>query len=174
MDRSDGRLEILLAKQEITEIIFRYCRGCDRVDEAALRACFHPDSVHAHGGFEGRSMDFVDLAMSIVKPLKSCSHMVTNVLIEVAGDRAVSEAHFLSHHRRLKQPGPGEEDRFMKGRYLDRFERRGGVWKIASRTGLLDFERILEPADRTLAAAPARQLGRRAPDDLIYAMLAGL
>ena len=167
-------LAALLAKQEITEVLFRYCRGCDRADEEALRSCFHPDSVHFHGGFEGRSADFIDFAMTIVRPLKSSTHMVTNVMIEVNGDRAVSECHFLAHHRRARSDGPGEEDMFLKGRYLDRFERRAGAWRIISRTGLHDFERILAPADRTLANAPAHQLGRKKPDDPLYAMLESL
>ena len=165
-------LSVLAAKQEITEVLFRYCRGCDRADETALRACFHPGSIHSHGGFQGSSADFIDLAMQIVRPLKSSTHMVTNVMIELNGDRAVSECHFLAHHRRDKADGAGEEDMFLKGRYLDRFERRGGAWKIVSRTGLHDFERVLAPADLTLASAPADQLGRKKPDDPIYAMIA--
>ena len=165
-------LAALVAKQEITEVLFRYCRGCDRADEAALRACFHPGSIHSHGGFKGLSADFVERAMQIVRPLKSCTHMLTNVMIELSGDRAVSECHFLAHQRRGKTDGSGEEDMFLKGRYLDRFEKRGGAWKIVSRTGLHDFERVVEPADRTLAAAPAEQLGRKWPDDPLYAMLA--
>jgi hypothetical protein len=167
-------LAALVAKQEITEVLYRYCRGMDRADEAAARSCFHPGSVHSHGAFQGLSADFIDMAMTIVRPLKACTHMVTNMMIELAGDRAVSECHFLAHHRRHKADGSGEEDMFLKGRYLDRFERRDGAWKIVGRTGLHDFERVLEPADRTLASAPAEQLGRPWPDDPIYALLADL
>jgi hypothetical protein len=170
----ENALQGLLARQEITEVLYRYARGCDRADEEALRACFHPDSVHAHGGFHGLSADFIGFAMQIVRPLMSSTHMITNVIIELNGDRAVSECHFLAHHRRLKDPNPGEEDMFLKGRYLDRFERRDGIWKISSRTGLHDFERVLDPADRTLANAPTEQRGRKQPDDPIYAMLAEL
>lgn len=167
-------LAVLLAKQEITEVLFRYCRGCDRADEDALRSCFHPDSLHFHGGFEGRSADFIDFAMQVVRPLKSSTHMVTNVMIEVTDSHAVSECHFLAHHRRVKEGGPGEEDMFLKGRYLDRFERRDGAWGIVSRTGLHDFERVLDPADRSLAHAPASELGRKKPEDPLYALLASL
>jgi hypothetical protein len=164
-------LSALAAKQEITEVLFRYCRGCDRADETALRACFHPGSMHSHGSFKGLSADFVDMAMRVVRPLKSCTHMLTNVMIEFDGDRAVSECHFLAHHRRQRADGAAEEDMFVKGRYLDRFEKRDGAWKIVSRTGLHDFERVLEPADRMLASAPPEQLGRKWPDDPLYALL---
>jgi len=67
----------LLAKQEITEVLYRYCRGCDRVDEEPCESCFHPGSLHFHGGFEGRSEDFVGLALAIVGPLRSSTHMVS-------------------------------------------------------------------------------------------------
>ena len=169
-----SEVETLLAKQAITEVLYRYARGCDRADEEALRSCFHPDSVHFHGGFKGLSSDFIDLAMGIVRPLKSSTHMISNVMIDLDGDRAVSECHFLAHHRRLKADGAGGEDYFLKGRYLDRLERRAGAWKIVSRTGLHDFERALEPADRTLADSPPDQLGQKKPYDPLYAMLADL
>lgn len=73
-------------------------------------------------------------AMTIVRPLKSSTHMVSNVMIEVNGDRAVSECHFLAHHRRAREGAAGEEEDVLKGRYLDRFERRDGAWRIANRT----------------------------------------
>jgi len=165
-------LATLAAKADITEVLYRYARGCDRADEAALRSCFHPGSVHSHGAFQGLSADFVEMALRIVRPLKSSTHMLTNVMIELNGTRAVSECHFLAHHRRDRADGSGEEDMFLKGRYLDRFEHRDGAWKIVSRTGLHDFERVLAPADRTLASAPREQLGGKWPDDPLYAMLA--
>ena len=171
---SGDALAALLAKQEIGEVLYRYCRGCDRADEGALRACFHAGSVHRHGGFDGLSDDFIALIMRTVLPLKSSTHMISNVMIELNGDRAVSECHFLAHHRRDKADGTGEEDMFLKGRYLDRFEKRAGAWKIISRTGLHDFERIVEPADRTLSNAPLHQRGRKKPDDPLYAMLASI
>ena len=62
----------------------------------------------------------------------------------------------------------------VRGRYLDQFEKRDGAWTIISRTGLHDYERVLEPADRTLAQGSADQFGRQKPDDPIYAMLASL
>ena len=167
-------IEALLAKQEISEVLYRYARGCDRVDEGALRACFHPGSVHFHGGFAGLSSDFIDLAMGIVRPLKASSHMISNVMIELSGDQAVSECPLLAHHRRLQADGAREEDYFLTGRYLDRFEKRDGAWRIVSRTGLHDYERVLEPADQTLAQASSDQFGRQKPDDPIYAMLESL
>ena len=163
----------IMAKQEITEVLYLYARGCDRCDEAALRACFHPDAIHRHGQFEGLSQDFCSLAIKTVKPLKACKHMVSNVMIEFDGEgRAVSECHFLSYHRFTDQESGNDRDRFHGGRYLDRFERRDGVWKITHRVGLYDFERVVDPAVSPAGRPSADLQGAQAPDDFLYTLLA--
>ena len=52
----DAEIRALLDKQAITEVIHRYARALDRLDEALLRSVFHPGSRHAHF-FEGPSSD---------------------------------------------------------------------------------------------------------------------
>lgn len=171
---TDDQLAALCDKQAITEVLYRYARGWDRYDEELLRSCFHEDSQHAHGGFDGLSQDFVTNGLQTTEQVKSMTHMITNPMIEIRGNRALSECSFLAHHRRDAADGSGEEDMFLKGRYLDTFEKRDGVWKIASRTGLHDFERVVPPADQTLEGATPDQLGHRKPVDPLYAMLDAL
>lgn len=167
-------LHVTDARQQITEVLHRYARGWDRRDEASLRSCFHADSTHQHGAYKGPSADFITAGLKGTANVRSMSHLITNVSIEVAGDRAVCECYFLSHHRRPRKDATGEEDWFMKGRYLDRFEKREGLWKIAHRRGLHDYARTFVPADTSLDAAPAEQLSGRKPEDPLYAMLAEL
>ncbi|MBI1182225.1 MAG: nuclear transport factor 2 family protein [Alphaproteobacteria bacterium] len=174
MSDADPRLTVLADKQEIAEVLYRYARGCDRADEAALRSCFHADSRHNHGLYEGLSHDFVDRAMAIVRPLKACKHIISNMLITVDGDAAVSECHYWAHHRRINEQTGREEDYYSGGRYLDRFERRDGAWKIASRTGISDFERYDAPSDRGMWQMPAEKIGAKHPDDPVYALEASL
>ena len=45
-----------LAKQAITEVVYRYARAIDRMDEDMLRSVFHPGSRHNHF-YEGPSSD---------------------------------------------------------------------------------------------------------------------
>lgn len=156
------------ARQDITEILHRYARGWDRLDEAALRSCFFEDSTHQHGGFEGRSHDFITGGLKAVQVNKMMTHIVSNVSIEVMGEKASSECYFLAHHRR---PGKTEgtfEDWFIKGRYLDKFENREGVWRIAHRVGLSDFARTFAPADTSMDETPGEQLSGHKPDDALY------
>lgn len=170
----DKKLQELLDKQAITEVLYKYARGWDRYDEAAIRDCFHADAQHAHGAFKGASQDFITAGLKSTKDVIAMTHMITNPMIVIQGDRAVSECSFFAHHRRMNAAGDGEEDMFLKGRYLDVLEKRLGIWRISQRTGLHDFERVVPPADQTLASAAKDQLSQRYPDDPIYALLRSL
>lgn len=168
MGQSDAALQAILDRQVISDLLHRYCRGCDRADEAMLRSCFHADSSHRHGGFEGSSQDFVTLAMTIVKPLQMCKHMLGNIVIAIDGDVAESECHYFAYQRRIDAESGVEEDYFSGGRYLDRLERRAGDWGIVHRLGLLDFETFTAPTDRNLwQLEPFRRSGQW-PEDPFY------
>jgi 3-phenylpropionate/cinnamic acid dioxygenase small subunit len=167
----DAALAVLLDKQAITEVLFRYARACDRADEAMLRSCFHPDSKHRHGRFDGTSADFVGFAMKIILGTRLEKHTMTNVLIEVEGDVAVAESHYMAYHRQPNKESGVDEDFFTGGRFIDRFERRNGEWKIASRLGLVDYERFEPVTDRGILKLPPTARSQRAPDDDLYKLM---
>jgi hypothetical protein len=167
----DAALSQLLDRQTIYELIHAYARACDRADEVLLRSCFHADSRHRHGGFEGLSLDFCTFAMRIIRKARVTKHVLSNLSIELDGDVAFSEVHYWAYHRAVDRDTGAEWDNFSGGRYLDRIERRTGLWRIAERIGLIDFERFDAPSDRTLAALPAGARSGRAPDDALYQIL---
>jgi len=170
----DARLTEIETRQQITEILYRYARGWDLLDEEMIRSCFFADAEHQHSSFKGLSHDFITRALPMVAGTRSTSHAISNVMIRIRGDAAVSDCYFLAHHRRLNTEGTDEEDYFLGGRYLDRFEKRAGVWKIARRRGLNSLERIIPRADRSFAAAAPESFTGRKPDDPLYAFLAEL
>ncbi len=137
----------------------------------SIRSCFHSDARTRVGDFEGVSHQVIGDWITMVDPVKVMSHRINNPLIRLEGDRALVECHVFAHHRRPTPDGDGEEDMFLGGRYLDRFERRDGVWKIAYREHINDFERVMPPADVTLADSPPRMLGQRKPHDALYELL---
>ncbi|MBL4894171.1 MAG: nuclear transport factor 2 family protein [Emcibacter sp.] len=167
-----ARQEKMEARQQIEDVLYLYARGWDRLDEDALRSCFFEESEHQHGSFKGKSHDLITGGMKYIgAKVMTTTHMITNPLIEISGDKAISECSFFAHHRRMNKAGTEEEDYFIKGRYLDNFEKRDGQWKIIARRGLNDFERVVARADQTLASAPKEQLGARKPADPLYQML---
>lgn len=166
-----AELQSLLDRQAITEVLYLYCRACDRADEVLLRSCFHPGSQHRHGSFEGVSEDFCSMAMRIISTATVTKHVLTNVQIELAGNVAVTEAYYHAYHRTMNRRTGMQEDNFSAGRYLDHFERRDRHWRITQRVGLIDFERFDAPTDRGLQSLPVTARSRRWPDDELYQVL---
>ncbi|WP_221794461.1 nuclear transport factor 2 family protein [Aquisediminimonas sediminicola] len=171
----DEKLCLLLEKQAILEALYRYARGWDRFDRELVLNAFHPDATICHAGFEGTAHALMNMWLDACATRKSMTHLITNALIEVSGNTAISEAHFFAHHRRAAEGGVGEKDWFIKGRYLDRFERRAGdEWKIAHRIGVLDFERLVDPADPELSQLPMSARGSYRPADPLYLLLGSI
>lgn len=166
----------LLDKQSITEVIYRYARAIDRCDSGSLRNCFHPDSTHEHGEFEGTSLKFCDWAMELLQQLTATQHHIGNILIDLEGDRAFTETYWIAYHRIPAGAGQigvvagsgTETDLLIGGRYLDRFERRSGLWKIARRVGIHDWQRFQPAADGGFFESDPRKRGARGPADRSY------
>lgn len=163
MSDRDEALSALLAKQEIYELSCRYMRGLDRLDRALLRSVFHDDATVNYGFFRGSAADFVDFAYDVLKDHLANHHLIGQVLIEVTGEHARGEVYFQAFHRVVE--GGREQDLFIAGRYLDRYERRDGTWKLAFRSEVNDWASTRPAADRFFSATPTSLRGARGPDD---------
>ena len=130
-----------IAHIEITQVLYRYCRGVDRGDRELIRSVYHPDASDDHGSWKGAGVDFADYIVdSMDGATIAAQHQITNTLIEVDGDSAACESYFLAFHPTRDQAGD-ETLAIAAGRYLDRFERRDGAWRIADRRVVLDWTR---------------------------------
>ncbi len=163
--RGDG-VSALAAKQAIYELSCRYMRGLDRLDREGIAAVFHADATVNYGFFAGRAAEFVDFAMRALESHRANHHMLGQALIDVRGARATGEIYFQAFHR-IVQAG-AEQDLFIAGRYLDRYEKRRGVWKIAFRSEVNDWARTEPAADEYFRASPRGLRGARKPDDFSY------
>jgi hypothetical protein len=99
-------------------------------------------------------------------------HMLGNILIEINGAQAAVETYFHAFHR--VGPEGAKFDSIVSGRYLDNFERREGIWRIARRKVVRDWARdYVDSADwAALPAATRGQYGGRHPQDHSYAVFA--
>jgi ketosteroid isomerase-like protein len=140
-DPLDPRLQVLLDKEEIRDVTYRFARGVDRHDWELIRACYHDDAVDRHGVFNGPAPAYIEWATENVPKLAAATtHHVSNGLIEVAADVAYCETYVLANHRYERNDGTVAD--FLCGaRYVDRFERRNGEWRIARRQLLWDWVR---------------------------------
>jgi SnoaL-like domain len=164
-DRAD-ELAALLDKQAIYEVLVRYCRAIDRLDRELLTTVYHPDAWDDHGTFRAGAADAIEELVRRVRTLsKSSMHSITNVLIDLKGDSARSEAHFIAWMRFDR--GEREFIRALGGRYLDSFERRAGEWRIANRVVVQEWCRI-DPVTEEWKSLPLFHRGQRSRDDLVY------
>src|SRR5258705_13909652 len=85
----DAKLRVVIDKQEIHEVIMRYCRGIDRGDVDLVLSTFHEDAVDNHVGIEERVVVQVPKALELAKTAVIwTSHNITNQLVDVAGGAA--------------------------------------------------------------------------------------
>ena len=137
MDATPEDLAWLIAREKIRETLARLARGEDRRDAALITAAYWPDSLTDYGVFKG---DF-DAYLAWVVPgsdaIPVTQHVLGQSVIEIDGERARSETQVISYHR--VDFGSEHRDTCIGGRYLDRFERRNGEWRIAERTMLYDW-----------------------------------
>jgi len=168
---TDSRIQGLLDREAIRDVIHLYCRGIDRLDRDLVRRCYHSDGYEEHGSFEGGIDAYLDWVWEMLAKYERTQHLVCNILIEIKDDRAVAESCALATHFGLD--GKPQNNLITGFRYLDRFERRSGEWKILRRIALPDWSRIGHSEDRWLIPDRLTQ-GRRDQSDISYSVLSEL
>ncbi len=131
----DEQIREMLDKQALNDLLVRYCRGIDRLDKELVLSCFHDDAYDDHGSFKGSPKEFLDQlwARSATKAVAFIEHKLSNVSLEVEGDTAYGESYLEMHQLFEGELVEGY------GRFVDRFERRDGEWRIAHRRVILEW-----------------------------------
>lgn len=140
MAASDAEIQTLLDKQAIRDVLSRYCRGLDRMDKDMAYAVWHEGGTAFYDGiYEGTGRGFIDWVWQAHAGMERHSHQITNVLIEVNGDRAICESYVTVCLWTLPDELGRQKELVGRGRYLDRFSKKHGRWAIEHRTHLLDM-----------------------------------
>ncbi len=141
----------LRAKQEIAELLYRYCRGVDRLDMELVRSCYHPDATDSHGAFEGTVDEYLAWCERLLRRYTGTAHTVFNVLIEIDPEPLASteygtvewarcEAHGIARH--WTAGGPPELNLSVGFRFIDDISRRrGGPWLVSRRVAVTEWVR---------------------------------
>ena len=99
-------------------------------------------------------------------------HHLGNMLIDLAGDVANVETYFLAIQRRELDGKTWTRTR--AGRYLDRFEKRAGTWRVLHRRVVDDWSRLDEVVATAAEVGPNNTHGRRDAEDASYELLGTL
>jgi hypothetical protein len=137
-------VEELLIREEITDVIKRLARGTDRLDEAAMASCYHPDGFDDHNSFRGSGTEFAAWVCEVLPHFEATMHFIGPPAIRVEGEIAHCDTYCVAHHVAK------DTDMVLGLRYVDRFERRNGTWLIAKRVCAFDWTYTLpyDPAKR--------------------------
>jgi hypothetical protein len=170
-DTADADIAELIDRENITRVLFRYCRAIDRCDKELLRSVYHPDAIDDHGIFRGLGWDFVEFVIPLLENMGPTSHALTNCLIEIEGDSAYSESYVTAFHSAVRTED-GIVDIIAGGRYVDRFERRHGEWRIADRVVVVDWNQNLAVTARWEGPMHGnwRPRGERGKNDRSYGL----
>ncbi len=149
-EQADNARELrdLLDREKIRDVIALLARGEDRRDAELITAGYWPDAVFDYGMFQGDFAAYLAWVVPGSPAIPVTQHVLGQsvVRLEGEGSTARAETHVLAYHR--VDMGEQERDIVLGGRYLDLLEKRGGEWRIASRTMLYDWTQDLgEAAD---------------------------
>lgn len=128
-----------LSRLEIMDVLARYAHAVDRQDFELARTCYHPDAHDNHGRYEGDLDGLIAFFHQIGDKLAVTVHMLGQHLFSFEHcDLAHVETYSIFYQRLREVEMTGAVMGAV--RYLDRFERRHGEWRIADRTVVLDWE----------------------------------
>lgn len=163
MATTDDALTELLAERAIHEVLTRYARAADHFDLDLMRSCYWPGANDWHGSFRGPIEDFIPWVEGRLNEYSATRHHLSNVRIEFedGGRSARVESYVFAYHN---LPAPHERELLFLGlRYIDRFEKRDGEWRIGDRVCAYDWRYEIQGTESGLTDLHLR--GSRGPDD---------
>lgn len=148
------RLAQLIDRQDILDCLIRFSRGMDRFDRELFLSAFHVDAVIAAGPFVGGPVELYAWASQLHEQGQSATHHnLLNHACDIDGDVAHTETYYLFVGRNRD-----ESNWIAGGRYIDRIERRDGVWKIALRTNAIEWSGLAPTMPIPFADVPGIDL----------------
>lgn len=187
----EEKLQLVLDRQEIQQVLGTYCRAIDRLDVELLKSVYHPDATDDHGSFSGSAHEFAEfITASMAKVIIDGMHTVTHSVIEVEGNFATAESYYLAYQLcpggleavtgffgeryAQEQIANGtidkEQDYICGGRYIDLLEKRDGAWRILRRRITNEWN-ICQTATRIVDQGHIAHFnlpGRRDREDPVY------
>lgn len=129
----EAKLAEIVDRHEIYQVMLRYGRGLDRVDNELALSCYWDDATEDHGQFVGRPRDFVPWADGTTLRFLSTQHAILNHFCDLQGNDAYCESYYQFTGMSREGPHFGSV-----GRYIDHFQKRNGEWRIANRVTIID------------------------------------
>ena len=138
MNISDKKLQEVIDKQDIYNLMVRYSRGVDRCDIETLKSVYWSDATDDHGTFNGNAWEFADYLIPALAGMDQTMHFIGNVCIDLLDKNNAKAETYVSAYHYIPGEG-GHTDMVVGGRYIDNLEKRGEEWRIKHRLYVMDW-----------------------------------
>ncbi|WP_158168449.1 nuclear transport factor 2 family protein [Mycolicibacterium smegmatis] len=130
------RLQYVEDRMAILDCVMNQARGHDRHDVDLMTSVYFEDGVDEHGPVIKTGPEYGEYMNGQHEAVfEDHLHNITTHTCEINGDEAHAESYVMGA---MRVKG-GKIVSLMGGRYLDRLERRNGVWKIALRRCTIEW-----------------------------------
>jgi ketosteroid isomerase-like protein len=121
---------------EITQVLYRYARAIDAKDWKALDRVFTPDARIDYAVERGVELRYPELGAWLARAMtifKLTQHVITNPLVELAGDTARCTSYLVGTHVQIRRADGAEVLTTEGSRYTDELVRTHDGWRISAR-----------------------------------------
>lgn len=154
-------------RQAITDQIYRYCRAMDRIDHQLGYSVWHEDGTADYGDtFQGTGRGFIDHVCAQHSQMQQHSHQMSNIIVELDGDKAGSESYVTATLRMVR--GDKTMQISVISRYVDTWSKRDGRWALDHRIAVMEMYEM-----REITPMKVHDTARRDRTDPSYAVLKG-
>ncbi len=155
-------------REDIRDIIGAYAHAIDRRRWDIMPNLFHEDAQFAFGTLTGDWKSFVDQARAVIDPCLATQHQLGQIIFGFEGEDICHTETYMTAMHTIPPDYPSSEifphkdtvySAVIAGRYVDRFEKRNGEWRISMRTGLYDWREFREVEGVVLSDVPQEACG---------------
>lgn len=140
------KLQQVWDRQEIEQLMYRHARSLDRMDADLMKSTYWPEGIEEHQDpiypehffWNDNAWKFVPEAMKGFQNLKITQHRISNVIIELDGDKATAETYVWAYHVHTDENGVDHEG-ILGGRHHFKLEKRNDEWRIMHRSTIFDW-----------------------------------
>lgn len=129
--------------EAIRDVLRRWAFGRDQGRWEMLAACYHPGATMAISWYSGPAEGFIERSKALTEARvagDTTKHLLGNAVIERRGSRALAESDATVLVRASLDGVAADTTAYL--RFLDRVEKRDGIWRIAERTGIYEHDRV--------------------------------
>lgn len=155
----------------IHDVLWRYARALDWLDDALLATVFYDDAEIDYGFFRGNGRDFRSELMKLEHTVGRRWHIAIQTKVQLDGDSAEVESYQFSVSTLPGETSTPADLLHAYGYYVDRMLRRGGKWGIIRRKHLLLGTTLAREVPMDGALATLNAIGMTSPGHVDYRQL---